>query len=165
MSNGVNKAILVGYLGADPELRYAQSGGAILNMRLATSESWKGKDGERVEKTEWHTCVMFGTRAEGVSKHLHKGDRIYVEGRIQTRQWEDKQGAKRFSTEIVVNELVFLGGGKREGAREQHRTTDTHRGGGDDVPPDDFGDSGDIPFLSSEPRETVTRCASWRAKL
>ena len=151
MSTGLNKAQLIGYLGADPELKFAQSGGAILRMRLATTESWV-KDGEKQERTEWHTCVMFGTRAEGVSKHLHKGSRIYAEGRMQTRSWDDKDGNKRYATEIVVNELVFLDGkreaGERQQPREQHRTTDARRA--QPEPYEDDGNDGfgsdDIPF-------------------
>jgi single-strand DNA-binding protein len=148
VSDGLNKVQLIGRLGADPELRFSQNGGAVLNMRMATSESWL-KDGEKQERTEWHWLVMFGKRAEGVSKHLTKGSQLYVEGRLQTRQWEDKDGNKRFTTEVVVNELLFLGS-KREGGA-QHRTTharkpDHHDGaGGDDFPPDDFGED-QIPF-------------------
>jgi single-strand DNA-binding protein len=145
MSSGVNKCTFIGNLGADPELKYAQAGGAVLRMRLAVNESWKDKSGERVEKTEWVTLVMFGTRAEGVCKHLAKGSRIYAEGRMQTREWQDKEGAKRFTTEVVVNELVFLDGKREGGQREQHRTVDArgadhNHGGGED-----FG-TDDIPF-------------------
>jgi single-strand DNA-binding protein len=148
VSNGLNKVQLIGHLGMDPELRFGQGGGAILRMRLATSESWV-KDGAKQERTEWHTVVMFGTRAEALEKHLAKGERIYIEGRLQTRTWEDKDGGKRSATEIIANELLFLGGGKRDGGgerREQHRTTDTRKPE-NEWRQDTFGDDGDdIPF-------------------
>jgi single-strand DNA-binding protein len=166
MSGGLNKCAFIGNLGADPELKFAQAGGAILRMRLAVNESWKDKDGAKQERTEWITLVMFGTRAEGVEKHLHKGSRIYAEGRMQTRTWDDKDGNKRYATEVVVNDLVFLDG-KRDGGerqpREQRRTTDT-RGGGGDAPPDDFG-SDDIPFLTSEVVGWGDRPPYWRARV
>lgn len=155
--SGINRAILVGHLGADPELKYTDSGQAVLRMRLATSESWKDKNGERKERTEWHTVVMWGKRAESLARHLGKGQQVGIEGRIQTRQWEDKTGAKRYSTEIVATDLHFLGGGKSGGQRdsggysggggEQGYGGGQSRGG-NDWPPDDFGDDPDseIPF-------------------
>lgn len=155
--SGINRAILVGHLGADPELKYANNGDAILRMRLATSESWKGKNGERKERTEWHTIVMFGKRAESLHKHLGKGQQIGIEGRIQTRQWEDKDGNKRSTTEIVATDLHFLGG-KGDGQRREGYGGGQSRGGeqgygggqsqGDNDFPDDFGDDpgSEIPF-------------------
>lgn len=110
MARGVNKAILIGNLGQDPEVRYAPSGAAICNMTLATSESWKDKEsGEKQERTEWHRLVFFGRLAEIVSEYLHKGSQIYVEGRIQTRKWNTQSGEERTTTEIVVSDMQILG--------------------------------------------------------
>jgi len=150
MSQGLNKAQIIGNLGADPELRYAQNGNAILNMRIAVNETWRDKSGEKKERVEWFTVVMWGKRAESLSKHLAKGQSVYIEGRLQTRQWEDKDGNKRWTTEIVANELLFLGGkGGGGGQRNERQSSrdDANSGGasGGDFPPDDFGDD-DIPF-------------------
>jgi len=106
---GVNKVILVGRLGADPEINYTPSGSAVTNFQMATSENWKDKDGEKVEKTEWHRIVAFAKLAEIMAEYLHKGSQIFIEGRIQTRQWEDKEGNKRYTTEIVANQMQMLG--------------------------------------------------------
>ncbi len=114
MARGVNKVILVGHLGKDPEIRYAPNGGAIANITLATSESWKDKtSGEKQEKTEWHRVVFFGRLAEIAGEYLKKGAQIYVEGRLQTRKWQDKEGKDRYTTEIVAAEMQMLG--SREG--------------------------------------------------
>lgn len=110
MARGVNKVILVGNLGKDPEVRYAPNGGAVANITLATSESWKDKtSGEKQEKTEWHRVVFFGKLAEIAGEYLKKGAQIYVEGRLQTRKWQDKEGKDRYTTEIVAGELQMLG--------------------------------------------------------
>jgi len=110
MARGVNKVILVGNLGKDPEVRYAPSGQAIANITIATSESWKDKNtGEKQEKTEWHRVVFFSRLAEIVGEYLKKGSQIYVEGRLQTRKWQDKDGNDRYTTEIVANEMQMLG--------------------------------------------------------
>ena len=110
MARGVNKVILVGNLGKDPEIRYAPNGGAVANITLATSESWKDKtSGEKQEKTEWHRVVFFGKLAEIAGEYLKKGAQIYVEGRLQTRKWQDKEGKDRYTTEIVAGELQMLG--------------------------------------------------------
>ena len=105
---GVNKAILVGTLGGDPEIRYTQNGLAVVNFSLATSESWT-KDGEKHDKTEWHKVVAFGKLAEICGEYLVKGKQVYIEGRIQTRKWEDKEGTTRYTTEIVANQMTMLG--------------------------------------------------------
>ena len=111
MSRGINKAILIGNLGQDPEVRYAPSGAAVCSMTLATHESWKDKDsGDRHEKTEWHRLVFFGRLAEIAHEYLHKGSQIYVEGRIQTRKWNTQSGEERTTTEIVVSDMQMLGG-------------------------------------------------------
>ncbi len=141
MAGGVNKVILVGHLGADPEMRYTGNGVPVANLRLATSESWKGKDGQKEERTEWHRVVVWSKLAELAGQYLTKGRQIYVEGRLQTRSWDDKDGNKRYTTEVVANNIQFLG--SRDGA-----------GTGKDMPPDlppppDMsgpGSDDDIPF-------------------
>jgi len=107
---GLNKVMLIGRLGADPEVRYTASERAVANLRLATSERWKDREGEMQERTEWHRVVMFGKLAEIAKEYLRKGDQIYAEGRLQTRKWQDQQGNDRYTTEIVANEMTMLGG-------------------------------------------------------
>lgn len=103
-SRGVNKVILIGNLGQDPEVRYLPQGGAVTNITLATSESWRDKQsGEMKEKTEWHRVVVFGKLAEIAGEYLRKGSQVYIEGQLQTRKWQDQQGQERYSTEVVVN--------------------------------------------------------------
>ena len=110
MARGINKVILVGNLGADPETRYMPSGGAVTNVRLATSDSWRDKQtGEQQERTEWHRVVFFNRLAEIAAEYLRKGSQVYVEGRIQTRKWQGQDGADRYTTEIVANEMQMLG--------------------------------------------------------
>ena len=111
MARGVNKAIIVGTLGQDPEVRYTANGSAVANISVATNETWKDKaTGEAQERTEWHRIVMFGKLAEIAQQYLKKGSQAYFEGRIQTRKWQDQQGNDRDSTEIVANEMQMLGG-------------------------------------------------------
>jgi single-strand DNA-binding protein len=110
--SSVNKVILVGHLGRDAELRYTQGGAAVCTLSLATSESWTEKQNQRQEKTEWHRVILWGKTAESLNEYLTKGKQIYVEGRLQTREWE-KDGAKRFTTEIRGDRVVLLGGGGR----------------------------------------------------
>lgn len=109
--SGVNKVILVGRLGADPELKSVGQSQSVARLSIATSESWMGKDGQRQERTEWHRVVVWGRQAENCGKHLSKGRQVYVEGRLQTRSWEDQQGQKRYTTEIVATTVQFLGAG------------------------------------------------------
>ncbi len=110
MARGVNKAILVGNLGADPETRYSASGGAITNLRIATTDSWMDRQSnERREQTEWHRVVMFGRLAEIAEQYLRKGQQVYVEGRIQTRKWQGQDGQDRYTTEIVARDMQMLG--------------------------------------------------------
>ncbi|MBX3160241.1 MAG: single-stranded DNA-binding protein [Deltaproteobacteria bacterium] len=116
MAGGVNKVILVGNLGADPDMRYTPSGQGVCELRVATSESWNDKNGQRQERTEWHRIVVWGKRAEVCSKYLSKGRQVFVEGRIQTRTYDDKDGNKRYITEIIANDVQFLGGGGRDGS-------------------------------------------------
>ncbi len=111
MARGINKVILVGNLGADPETRYSASGSAITNVSLATTDSWRDKaSGEQQERTEWHRVVFFNRLAEVAGEYLRKGRQIYVEGRLQTRKWQDKDGQDRYTTEIVASEMQMLGG-------------------------------------------------------
>jgi len=111
MARGINKVILIGNLGADPETRAMPSGMTVANLRIATSESWRDKQsGEQQERTEWHRVALFGRLAEIASEYLRKGSQVYIEGSLRTRKWQDKQGNERFSTEIIGNELQMLGG-------------------------------------------------------
>ena len=128
----VNKVILVGRLGKDPEVRYSNSGNAITNFNLATSRVYKNKQGERVDETEWHRCVSFGRTAEVCGEYLHKGSLIYVEGRLQTRDWEDKDGNKRWTTEVIIDNMKMLGS----------KNDNPEQGSG---APDDGGMGGQIP--------------------
>ena len=136
MARGINKVILVGNLGQDPELRYTGSGTAVCNMRIATSESYKDRDGNMVENTEWHTVVAWARLAEICGEYLKKGSQAYFEGSLQTRQWDDKEGNTRYSTEIKVREMQMLGGKGGSGG-----------GGGDD-----FDQSERAPRQAPAPR-------------
>ncbi len=146
---GVNKAILVGNLGRDPELRHTPNGQAVVNFTLATSENWTDKSGERQERTEWHRIVVWGRTAEMCNQYLSKGRTVYVEGRIQTREWEDKDGNKRYTTEINASTVQFIGprsggGGSPASAGAGPDSGPGGPGGGPSdsrPPPDD-----DIPF-------------------
>jgi single-strand DNA-binding protein len=168
MARGLNKVMLIGNLGADPEVRYGASGSAITNIRLATAESWRDKEtGEQQERTEWHRVVFFNRLAEIAAEYLKKGSQVYVEGSIRTRKWTDKEGQEKYTTEIVANEMQMLGGrggmgggggspgfdegggggAPRGGPRGGGRSGGGGGGGGRDQggpPPDDFDD--DIPF-------------------
>lgn len=155
MARGINKVILVGNLGQDPETRYMPSGGAVTNFTVATNESWKDKQtGEQKERTEWHKVAMFGRLAEIAAEYLRKGSQVYVEGRLQTRKWQDRDGNDRWTTEIIANEMQMLGGrGGGGGGGSFGGGSGGGSGGGggrsDSGPPpgppaDDFDD--DIPF-------------------
>ncbi len=147
----VNKVLLLGRLGQDIELRYTPNGDAVGNVTMATSETWKDKNtGERKEKTEWHRLVIWGRRAEGLKDYLLKGTQLYVEGRLQTRQWEAKDGGKRSTTEVKVDSIEFVGGAR--GATDRPTATNTtsdYQGQSapqpDTVPPQELSDD-DIPF-------------------
>ena len=162
-AGGINKVILIGNLGADPELRYTPNGQAVCDVRLATNESWTDKSGQKQERTEWHRVVFWGKPAEIVKQYMGKGQRMYIEGRLQTRSWDDKEGNKRYSTEIVANDFMFLSsregaGAARDGGGggyEGRGNAGGRNGGGgfrppNDSPPDDFAQGGpsddDIPF-------------------
>jgi single-strand DNA-binding protein len=146
----VNKVILVGNLGRDAELRYTPGGAAVATINMATTEVWNDKGGQRQEKTEWHRVVLWGKSAESLTEYLTKGKQIYVEGRLQTRQWDDKDGNKRYTTEIRGDKIVLLGGGgggRGAGAGSASRSDD---GMGSHAPSPDGPDQpltdDDIPF-------------------
>lgn len=144
---GVNKVIIVGRLGADPEVKTVSGNQTVARLSVATSDNWTDREGQRQERTEWHRVVVWGKLAEICGKHLSKGRQVYVEGRLQTRSWEDQQGQKRYSTEVVANTVQFLG------APGEQREPGTHHGSsGNDYPYQDFGpepsfdSSEEIPF-------------------
>ncbi|MBK7890964.1 MAG: single-stranded DNA-binding protein [Bdellovibrionales bacterium] len=155
---GVNKVIIVGRLGADPETKQIGSGGTVSRLSVATSENWVDKDGNKQERTEWHRIVVWGKLAEICGRHLAKGRQVYVEGRLQTRSWEDQQGQKKYSTEIVANTVQFLGGpneraqdsgyaGNSERTSGGPRAAQADAGGFQDFSPEpSFDTSEDIPF-------------------
>jgi single-strand DNA-binding protein len=145
----VNKVILIGNLGADPELKYTPSNRPLCNLSIATNEVFKDKSGQRQERTEWHRVTVWGDQAEHCSKYLAKGRSVYVEGRLQTRSWDDKEGKKRYSTDIVADRVVFLGGGGPGGEGGGRRRTWGEGAAG--APPDPVEPAGpppddDIPF-------------------
>ena len=161
MARGVNKVILLGNLGADPETRYTASGSAVTNIRLATTDSWRDRQsGEQQERTEWHRVVFFSRLAEIAAEYLRKGSQCYIEGRIQTRKWQGQDGQDRYTTEIVASDMQMLGsrgsggGGTPPSRRREEDSGSAWPGGGQggsapaapasSGPPDDFDD--DIPF-------------------
>jgi single-strand DNA-binding protein len=151
MARGLNKVMLIGNLGADPEIRYTAGGGAdgraVANIRLATAESWRDREsGEQQERTEWHRVVFFGRLAEIVEQYLRKGSQVYVEGRLQTRKWQDRDGNDRYTTEIVANDMQMLGGrGGGAGAPAGPAARDEGKqAAAAEAPLEDFDD--DIPF-------------------
>ena len=151
MARGVNKVILIGNLGSDPEVRYTPEGRPVANFSLATSESWNDRNtGERQERTEWHRLVLWSKLAEIAGQYLKKGAKIYVEGRLQTRSWDDQSGQKRYTTEIVVNDMQMLDS-RGEGGGGGY--SDRPAGGQNvgpaaqpDAPPPPGGDDDDLPF-------------------
>ncbi|WP_295878240.1 single-stranded DNA-binding protein [uncultured Thiohalocapsa sp.] len=161
MASGVNKVIIIGNLGADPEVRYTANGSAVTNIRVATGESWKDKNtGELQERTEWHRITLFARLGEIAGQYLRKGSKVYIEGKLRTRKWQDQQGQDRWSTDIIADQMQFLdsrgGGGGGQGptygtgtAPQQQERAPEPAGGG--APPEGGfpGDSGfddDIPF-------------------
>jgi single-strand DNA-binding protein len=142
MAKGINKAIIVGFLGQDPETRHMPNGTAVTNISVATSEEWKDKNtGEKQSRTEWHRITFFGRLAEVVAEYLRKGSQVYVEGRIQTDKYTDKQGVERYATKIIASEMQMLGGKGQGGGADAGTST----GGGDNAGVDDEYDR-DIPF-------------------
>ena len=154
MSRGVNKVILVGHLGDAPEVKYMPSGSAVTNLSIATTEAWKDKQtGEKQEKTEWHRVVLFARLAEIAGEYLRKGSQVYIEGRLQTRKWQTKDGQDRYTTEIVANDMQMLGSGagpNRSGAGQAVQDSSIGQASGDgshssaQAAPKEFDD--DIPF-------------------
>ncbi len=155
MARGVNKVTLIGNLGADPEIRYTANGSAVANVRLATAESWRDKEtGDQQERTEWHRVVFFSRLAEIVGEYLKKGAQVYIEGRLQTRKWQDRDGNDRYTTEIVANEMQMLGGRSSGRSEDEGRRANNSDSSSDkeqnmtrnspEPPLDDFDD--DIPF-------------------
>ncbi|ELY2809476.1 single-stranded DNA-binding protein [Cronobacter sakazakii] len=162
MGHGVNRVILLGHLGQDPEVRYMPNGGAVTSLRLATSESWRDKQtGEMKEVTEWHSVVLYGKLAEVASEYLRKGSQIYIEGQLRTRKWQDQSGQDRYSTEVVVNvggTMQMLGGKQQSDQPKQQSQTTKQKPPSQQssVPPMDFDD--DIPFAPATlpfPRHTI----------
>jgi len=147
-SRGVNKVILIGNLGQDPEVRYMPNGGAVTNITVATSETWKDKNtGEQQEKTEWHRVVMFRRLAEIAGEYLKKGSKVYLEGRLQTRKWQDQQGNDRYTTEIVADNMQMLdsrGGGSADFAPSQGKSSSAPQA--QPAPAVDNSYDDDIPF-------------------
>ncbi|MBE2251372.1 MAG: single-stranded DNA-binding protein [Myxococcus sp.] len=154
MAGGVNKVILIGNLGKDPEVRFTPAGAAVANFNIATNESWTDKSGQKQERTEWHRIVVWGKLAELCGEYLKKGRQCYVEGRLQTREWTDKEGKKNYTTEVVAQSVQFLGGGpgRADGGGSGSgggggRPSDFGGGPPDDMgPPPSSGGGDDIPF-------------------
>ncbi|MDH4125550.1 MAG: single-stranded DNA-binding protein [Gammaproteobacteria bacterium] len=149
MARGINKVIIVGNLGADPETRYMPSGSAVTNLTVATNESWKDKaTGETKDRTEWHKVAMFNRLAEIAAEYLRKGSQVYIEGKLRTRKWQDKNGQDRWTTEIVADEMQMLGGGRGgSGGSSAPMDSGADTSASNYAPPpgpDDFDD--DIPF-------------------
>jgi single-strand DNA-binding protein len=144
MARGVNKVILVGNLGADPETRSMPSGMTVTNIRIATSESWKDKaSGAQQERTEWHSIALFGRLGEIAAEYLRKGSQVFIEGKLRTRKWQDKQGNDRFTTEIIADNMQMLGG--RAGGGGSGMTGATDRNAGGSAPPRDDYDQSSSP--------------------
>jgi single-strand DNA-binding protein len=143
MARGINKVIIVGNLGADPESRAMPSGSAVTNIRVATSESWKDKNtGDQQERTEWHNVAFFGRLAEISAEYLRKGSQVYIEGKLRTRKWQDRDGNDRWTTEVIANEMQMLGGRPGSGAPAQAPSAAVADG-----PPAASGEfDDDIPF-------------------
>lgn len=146
MAKGINKVILVGTLGKDPEVRYSQAGTALTSISVATNESWKDKNGEKQERTEWHRVKFFGRLAEIAGEYLKKGGQVYIEGSLRTEKYTDKQGVEKYSTDIIAQEMQMLGG-KAEGGERTERpraTASTHGSAAAAVAANAHDD--DIPF-------------------
>lgn len=137
---GLNKVMIIGHLGADTEIRFTDTGLSIANFSVAVSNSWTGKDGQKQDSTEWFRVVAFGKLAEVCGQYLKKGKQVYIEGRLQTRKWEDKEGVTRYTTEVVANQMQMLG---RKGDDEQSPPAQQYAGGGGDPAPPELDD---IPF-------------------
>lgn len=140
MASGLNKVFLLGRLGNDPEVRYTTNGGAVANFNVATNESWVDKAGQKQERTEWHRVVVWGKLGELCGQYLSKGRQAFLEGKLQTREWTDKEGGKRYTTEIVASNVQFLGGpGDRAGQSSDYGHNQAQGGGSDFETPSDSG--------------------------
>ncbi|MGN5136591.1 single-stranded DNA-binding protein [Aeromonas veronii] len=168
-SRGINKVILIGNLGQDPEVRYMPSGGAVTNITLATSETWRDKQtGEQKERTEWHRVVFMGKLAEVVGEYLKKGSQVYVEGKLQTRKWQDQSGQERYTTEVLVDSftgVMQMLGGRPQGTGQQQAPASQPQGGygrpaqsnqNYNEPPPQFDD--DIPFFRFAGHPSLMNC-------
>ena len=142
----VNKVILVGNLGRDAELRYTTGGTAVATLNMATTETWNDKTGQRQERTEWHRVVLWGKTAESLAEYLIKGKQIYIEGRLQTRQWDDKDGNKRYTTEVRSDRVVLLGGGERRGGTSGESSNDSGNNDFQNTSSPEAVTDDDIPF-------------------
>ena len=143
----LNKVMIIGRLGADPEMKTLSSGNSLTTFSIATSENWKDKDGQKQEKTEWHRIVVWGRLAEICGKYLAKGREAYIEGKLQTRSWEDQQGQKRYTTEVVASNVQFLGGQAQAGNNFEMQNKGSQDPFSDFAPEPDFNTNGDeIPF-------------------
>ncbi len=136
-NRGLNKVLLIGNLGADPEYRTTPSGTSVATFNVATTEQWTNREGQQEQKTEWHRIVTWGKLAEISRDYLKKGKQVYLEGRLQTRSWEDRDGQKRYTTEVVANQMLMLGGAPGQGGAER---------GGEDTDPFPPADEDDLPF-------------------
>ncbi|HET7276329.1 MAG TPA: single-stranded DNA-binding protein [Longimicrobiaceae bacterium] len=146
MSRSLNKATIIGNLGSDPEIRTTGTGSKVANFSVATSRSWTGRDGQQQEKTEWHRIIAWAKLADVVERYLKKGDRVYVEGEIQYRQYEDKDGVTKYSTEINAREMIMLGG-REGGGGSDHAPATAGRGSNyEDFQTPPLGDDDDLPF-------------------
>ena len=144
---GINKVIIVGTLGRDPDMKYTASGTAIANISVATSESWKDKQTqEKKEKTEWHRVVAFSRLAEIIGEYLRKGSQVYIEGKLQTRKWQDQNGQDRYTTEVVANQMQMLGGRPNEKPADKPSDSRFRKPAPVDTGPGGFDDDPDIPF-------------------
>jgi len=147
MARGINKVILVGNLGQEPETRYMPSGSAVTNISVATSESWKDKEsGDQVDRTEWHRVAFFNRLAEIAGEYLHKGSQVYIEGRLRTRKWQDREGHDRYTTEIIADQMQMLGsrGGASQSSFQKSSESPAAQPTGAPQPEPEFDD--DIPF-------------------
>jgi single-strand DNA-binding protein len=150
MARSLNKVQLIGNLGADPEIRYTPNGTAVANIRVATAENRKNKEGEWEERTEWHRIVLYGRQAETAKDYLRKGNKVYLEGRIETRSWEDQNGQKHYVTEVIGNDLIFLEPKGQNSGQEPPEPQQSRKQNAaprdQSVPPQEFPEEDDLPF-------------------
>jgi single-strand DNA-binding protein len=142
----LNKVMLIGNLGKDPELRFTPSGRAVARFSLATSESWTDQQGQKQDRTEWHNVVVWGKQAESCGQYLSKGRQVFIEGSIRSRQYDDKEGQKRYITEVIAQRVQFLGGGRGEGGGRGAGPSGGGGGGSEEAPPAPMPEDDDIPF-------------------